>query len=207
VHNRNFFKDFKNAAVIVAHPDDEILWSGGTILSYPHIDWTILTLTRESDPDRAPKFVKASAILGAKGLMADMDDGPQQKPLLIPEIQSSILSTLSENYFDLVITHNTKGEYTRHLRHEEVSLAVEGLIKAKKLKCKKFLNFAYEDGGKKYLPRPRVEADLIINLPQTLLEKKKDIIINTYGFSPDCFEAKVCSNFEAFILAAIEFSR
>jgi len=26
----------KSAAVIVAHPDDETLWAGGTILSHPH---------------------------------------------------------------------------------------------------------------------------------------------------------------------------
>ena len=43
---------FENAVVIVAHPDDETLWAGGTILMHPETHWTILTLCRTSDPDR-----------------------------------------------------------------------------------------------------------------------------------------------------------
>jgi len=50
---------FENAVVIVAHPDDETLWAGGTILMHPETQWTILTLCRMSDPDRSPKFNKA----------------------------------------------------------------------------------------------------------------------------------------------------
>lgn len=50
---------FENATVIVAHPDDETLWAGGTILMHPETQWTILTLCRRSDPDRSPKFDKA----------------------------------------------------------------------------------------------------------------------------------------------------
>jgi LmbE family N-acetylglucosaminyl deacetylase len=30
----------KNVAIIVAHPDDETLWAGGTILNHPY--WRIL---------------------------------------------------------------------------------------------------------------------------------------------------------------------
>ena len=75
------FAGIKTAAVIVAHPDDETLWAGGTILTHPGINWVILTLCRKSDPDRAPRFFKAIEQFGAKGLMADLDDGPDQKPL------------------------------------------------------------------------------------------------------------------------------
>ncbi|MEN6385507.1 MAG: PIG-L family deacetylase [Phycisphaerales bacterium] len=195
---QNFFNDFKNAAVIVAHPDDETLWSGGTILSHPHIQWTIMSLSRKSDPDRAPKFSKAAEIYRAKGLITDLDDGPEQNPVSIFEIETLILNELQQRQFDLVITHNIRGEYTRHLRHEEVSQAVAQLIKSRKIVCKKFLNFAYEDGGKKYLPKPQADADLKITLQPEIWEKKKFIISNTYSFSPDSFEAKVCSNIEAF---------
>ena len=49
--------------VIVAHPDDETLWAGGTILMNPENQWTIITLCRRDDPDRNPKFYAALKIL------------------------------------------------------------------------------------------------------------------------------------------------
>ena len=39
----------KKTAVIVAHPCDETLWAGGTILSQPAWNWFIATLCRASD--------------------------------------------------------------------------------------------------------------------------------------------------------------
>ena len=53
--------------------------------------------------------------------MADLDDGPDQKPLKQTEVQKTILNTLPERNFDIILTHSPKGEYTRHLRHEETS--------------------------------------------------------------------------------------
>jgi LmbE family N-acetylglucosaminyl deacetylase len=192
--------DIKTAAVIVAHPDDETLWAGGTILLNPQIGWTILSLCRKSDPDRAPKFFKVIGQFGAKGLMTDLDDGPDQKPLKQTDIQKTILSALPEKSFDIILTHNPKGEYTRHLRHEETSQAVFALWNDGKLKARQFLFFAYEDGGKKYPPRPQKNADIVVDLPKSIWQKKKDIIINSYGFSPDSFEAKAVSDTEAFWL-------
>ena len=39
----------KEALVIVAHPDDETIWMGGTILKNKNWKWTILSLCRASD--------------------------------------------------------------------------------------------------------------------------------------------------------------
>jgi LmbE family N-acetylglucosaminyl deacetylase len=192
------FADIKTAAVIVAHPDDETLWVGGIILLNPQVGWTILSLCRKSDPDRAPKFFRVIDQFGAKGFMTDLDDDPDQKPLKQTDIQKTILSALPEKSFDIILTHNPKGEYTRHLRHEETSLAVLSLWKQGELKAKRLLLFAYEDGGKKYLSRPQKDADIVVDLPKSIWQKKKDIIINSYGFSPDSFEAKAASNVEAF---------
>jgi LmbE family N-acetylglucosaminyl deacetylase len=200
INRQDVFSDVKTGAVIVAHPDDETLWAGGTILMHPEINWTIMTLCRKSDPDRAPKFFRIMNILNAKGFMADLDDGPQQRPLEQAELQQAILNTLPQKSYDIVLTHGPKGEYTRHLRHEEVSRAVVNLWEQEQLKAKRLLQFAYEDGGKKYPPRPSKDADIVIDLPKNIRQKKKDIIINSYGFSPDSFEASVVSNAEAYQL-------
>jgi LmbE family N-acetylglucosaminyl deacetylase len=197
---KDAFAEMKTGAVIVAHPDDETLWSGGAILSHPQINWIILTLCRKSDPNRTPKFLKVANILGAKGFMADLDDGPDQKPLEQSDVQQTILNTLPQKSFDIILTHSPKGEYTRHLRHEEVSQAVFSLWSQGKLKAKRLLLFAYEDGGRKYPPRPIENADIVIKPAKNVLQSKKDIIISSYGFSPDSFEAKAVSKTEAFWL-------
>ena len=191
-------REFRRCAVVVAHPDDETLWAGGIILMHPGNDWTIVTLCRKSDPDRAPKFFKTLERLNAKGVMADLDDGPEQTQLNLRNVQATILEVLPFREFDLMITHSLHGEYTRHRRHEETARAVEALRGSGALLTKELWMFAYEDGCGKYLPRPIENADFKITLPSEIWHKKYDIIRNVYGFSPDSFEAKTAPKQEAF---------
>ncbi len=78
----------KKVAVIVAHPDDETLWAGGTILSHPGWRWFIACLCRGKDKDRSSKFHNALRILKSEGIMGDMDDGPEQRPLDEKEVEA-----------------------------------------------------------------------------------------------------------------------
>ncbi len=187
-----------NCAVIVAHPDDETLWAGGALLMHPDACWTVATLCRASDPDRAPKFHKVMEQYGAKGVMGDMDDGPDQKPLRTVEVEDAILDILPSDRYDLVLTHGLWGEYTSHRRHEEVAKAVIALRESERLWAKEVWMFAYEDGGKRYLPRPITDADVYIRLPQEIWEQKYRIITEVYGFDLDSFEAKTTPKDEAF---------
>src|ERR1017187_11037633 len=75
--------------VVLAHLDDETLWCGGYILTHPEFLWRVVTLCRALDPDRAPKFRQALQQLGAKGEMADLDDGPDQAPLPVEQVQET----------------------------------------------------------------------------------------------------------------------
>ena len=189
---------YYTCAVIVAHPDDETLWAGGTILMHPEAKWTVVTLCRKNDPDRSPKFFKALERLGASGDMGDLDDSPEQSPHIGSEVQNMILELLPSERFDLIITHGLCGEYTRHLRHEETGKAVMALWESKKLFTKEVWRFAYEDDDGKYLPRPVQDADLSIKLPDEIWQKKYDIITDIYGFGADSFEAKTTPCEEAF---------
>jgi LmbE family N-acetylglucosaminyl deacetylase len=187
-----------NCALIVAHPDDEVLWAGGTILLHPDCKWTVITLCRKSDPDRAPKFFRSLEQLNAAGAMGDLNDGPEKTPLSAHKVQETIVELLPSDRFDLIITHGLWGEYTRHLRHEEAGKAVMALWESERLFAKQVWTFAYEDGGGKYLPRPIQNADLQIELPVEIWQKKYDIITKVYGFSADSFEAKITPRKEAF---------
>ena len=190
--------DFENCAVIVAHPDDETLWAGGTILMHPEVRWTVVTLCRKSDRDRAGKFFNALEYLHARGKMGDLDDGPEQKPLVEGKVQDTIVSLLPCDRFDLIITHSPRGEYTRHKRHEETAKAVCELWKSGRLPARQMWMFAYEDDGGKKLPEPIREADLSVKLSDDVWRKKYHIITKIYGFGSDSFEAKAAGREEAF---------
>lgn len=192
-------KKGSKCAVIVAHPDDETLWTGGIILMHPEIQWTILTLCRMSDRDRSPKFRKAMKALGAEeGIMGDLDDGPEQTPLDCHEVQCAITELLPFNNYDLIITHSPDGEYTRHRRHEEVGRAVAYMWENENLLSKELWQFAYEDSNRQHSPRPIQNADLIKKLPKEIWQKKYEIITNIYGFPPHGFEANAATKKEAF---------
>ena len=96
----------KSVAIIVAHPDDEILWAGGTILNHPLWQCFIVSLCRKEDEDRAPKFYQVLKILNAKGIMGDLDDEPEQKPLDNKQVEQAILDLLPQKHFDMIMTHH-----------------------------------------------------------------------------------------------------
>ena len=187
-----------NVAVVVAHPDDETLWAGGTLLS--HQDWKchVITLCRSSDPDRAPRFFKALEQLGATGNMGDLDDGPDQTPLKDEDVEQGILALLPEYAYDLIITHGPDGEYTRHIRHEETSRSVRALWDAGKIRAPSLWTFAYEDGGGRYPPKIIMTADHVVRLSADTYQHKLQIITEIYGFGKGSFEFKAASRKEAF---------
>jgi len=190
--------DAPATAVIVAHPDDEVLWAGGTILMHPRWRWSVLSLCRASDQDRAPKFAKVMDLLGAVGRMGDLDDGPEQAPLGAELVQNTILSLLPAAKFDLVFTHSPFGEYTRHRRHEETARAVLTLWESGRLSTTELRMFAYKDGHKRHPPRPIASAHQIVELPQGVWQEKYLMLTAIYGYSTDSFEARTTPRKEAF---------
>jgi len=198
IKNTSYIRRNSRCAVIVAHPDDETLWAGGFMLMHPEVDWTVVTICRRSDSDRAPKFFKALEELNATGYMGDLEDGSEQACLSNTEVQQTITELLPFDKFELIITHSTSGEYTRHLRHEETAEAVLALWNSNRLYSEQLWTFAYEDGNSKYLPNAIEQADLLIKLSDEIWRRKYNIITKIYGFSKDSFEARTTPRKEAF---------
>jgi len=200
------------AAVIVAHPDDETLWAGGTVLMHPDWRWTVISLCRGGDRNRAPRFLRAVRKLGGTGKMGDLDDGPEQSPLPEARVQRVLLSLLPPGHFDLVLTHSPYGEYTRHRRHEETSMAVTALWEKGLIRIDEVWMFAYEDsgrGGRDDLPRAIKKAHLVVQLPEDVWREKYRTITEVYGFEPESYEACITQREEAFwcFRSPVEFQR
>ena len=188
----------QRVAVLVAHPDDEVLWAGGLLLSQAPGPLFIATLCRGQDPDRAPRFQQALGVFSAQGAMGDLDDGPEQAPLPEALVQSTLLSLLPHCSFDLVLTHAPEGEYTSHRRHQEVARAVRTLVDQGALGTTRFWQFAYDDQNGQRLPQARPGASLTLPLEPALWARKYQMMTQLYGFGPASWEARSTPRTEAF---------
>jgi len=195
----------KKSLIIVAHPDDEIIWAGGLILQNLHWDWTIFSLCRASDKDRAPKFRKVCNHLGAKSIITDLDDEFDFK-ISSKEIKNLILSNLPKKRFNYVFTHGANGEYG-HIRHLEVHNAVKQLVKNKLLECDSLWFFAYLSSNEPSLHNPSLfipiadkKADWQVCLTSEQYKEKQKIITEIYGFKSPIFETMAAGSKESFNL-------
>jgi len=157
-----------------------------------------VTLCRAADPDRAPKFRQVLERFGAEGEMADLDDGPDQAPLPVEQVEETTARLLAGNSYDLVLTHGPNGEYTQHRRHAECCRAVVELWRSGGIDTNRLWMFAYEDGKRAYLPRVRGDADRRDVLPDDIWLEKRRLITDLYGFGPGSWEAQTTPREEGF---------
>ena len=130
--------------------------------------------------------------------MADMDDEPSQVPLASAQLRATIQSLVPDEQLDLIITHGPKGEYTRHLRHEEVSRAVLEMWACGEIQSQELWLFAYDDTAGRQLPIAVENADVLVTLPDEVWAIKRRLLTEIYGFVPQSWEVQTTPRREAY---------
>ncbi len=197
---RKKFNRNGSAIAIVAHPDDETIWCGGFIVKHPQFNWTIFSLCRAGDKDRAPKFHRVCKYYNAKAIITDLeDDGQLTVKQTLPIIKKLILKKIGGKKFDFILTHGANGEYG-HPRHLGVQQAVKRLIDNGRLKAKMIFYFNYAKSERKKFSPPiaKRNTEFLFHLSAKEFSQKKKVMTELYGFAPNGIDTSYCANPEAF---------
>jgi LmbE family N-acetylglucosaminyl deacetylase len=122
--------------LVVAHPDDEVLWGGANLLREP--GWLVISATNASNAGRKIEFQKTMSYFNVTQFrMLDVPDnyidedevGIERATELANQLfDGSVLDTtlaeLTGKQWKLVLSHNTQGEYG-HVHHKKVGQLVK----------------------------------------------------------------------------------
>lgn len=114
--------------LVVAHPDDEVLWGGLNLLLQP--GWFVVCASHVNDPVRSREFYKTMSLANVtRYIMYDVPDKYTDDPAKADKAFQGTsfekgLSELSKHTWKLVLTHNQHGEYG-HEHHKTVHRMVK----------------------------------------------------------------------------------
>lgn len=115
--------------MIVAHPDDELLWGGKHLLEE---DYLVVSLTGGNDKTRRAEFEAVLAATGDKGLILSYPDKIGRRRsgwgFWRTDIEADIAAILQYKDWKLVVSHNEQGEYG-HPHHVMTHESVAGEYK------------------------------------------------------------------------------
>lgn len=191
--------------VLIAHPDDETIFCGGTILSRPEEEWVVVSMlfTTEDSP-RGVEFKNAMENykrLGVNLTYYSLGQTDIRHDLTSEEMQMWKQSIAKLNLHpDVVYTHNSVGEYHHH-HHVAVNKLAYELFPTPTIYefiCPTMyrLQLVYQ---------PFLKETKVVPLSPEVLRKKLDIFNNNYTSQlenwrnlPDIMRFEFSSTFEMF---------
>lgn len=121
--------------VVVAHPDDESLWCGGTLarLTDGGGEVVIVCLTNGGNAARAAEFNAACRQLRARGVILDFPDGGHASlPRLDAALDRAAVDHCSGGIL-CVLTHSPHGEERGHFQHRQSHRLVQSWARGRGL--------------------------------------------------------------------------
>ena len=114
--------------MIVAHPDDELLWGWKDLLREKN--WLVLCITNKSRRQRRKSFLKVMDKFDCERIILDYPDSRRQGFVWNLKTQENILNDIKKylhKNIKKIITHNPEGEYG-HYHHKIVSKIVTNSV-------------------------------------------------------------------------------
>ena len=119
--------------MIVAHPDDDVIWGGGHLMEG---DYFVVCITNGRNDTRRPEFEKMLEKSGNSGYILEYPDkvaGERDNwEKVWDKIESDIERIMKCKDWKLIVTHNKDGEYG-HQHHKYTHSIVTELYKDNKL--------------------------------------------------------------------------
>lgn len=107
-----------NKLMIVAHPDDEVLWGGAHLIDD---DYLVVCVTCGNSRRRVREFQKVMKLTGDKYIMLGYPDKTNGERDNWDSVRDDITKDLQKivdlKEWDLIVTHNRNGEYG-HIHHK-----------------------------------------------------------------------------------------
>jgi len=110
--------------MIVAHPDDEIIFGGAQLIQ--ENDWLVICITNGDNEIRRKEFEMVMKKVNAEYEIwnyPDKWDGDFDRPRLLSDLKE----VLARKPVEKVVTHNLEGEYG-HTQHKVISMLVQSLV-------------------------------------------------------------------------------
>ena len=159
--------DGNEKLMIVAHPDDEILWGGSRLIED---DYVVVCITCGKVPKRVKEFQSVMEKTGDKYIMLDYPDKVAGKRSDWKEYYDDITKDIENIYklkdWDEIVTHNPDGEYG-HIHHVMTNKIVTDVVDKENL-----IYFG------KYYSKNKMEelATKPPRIDEDILEKKIEIL-------------------------------